>query len=247
MRVTCTFLLASHRYSFIDVWMVLITAVAVRFTLADTQTKEQVRACAIRPCSGVHPAITSTFSVSPSSFPPACARLISCRRQNKLSDFVNVSTSIDLLIWIQGYALSGAYIFSGAIFASQCVGHLLMQVAMAYTWLRTPVPLDARARSKSSCCCKTRCYPTRCLGFECLRPLAKYLKLPRWAHLCFVALVFLVIAGLGALVWYSMNVDIMNVSFHFKLPVEIDEEAEFKIELPSFLPDIKVGPINGKI
>jgi len=83
---------ALGRYSFIDVWMVLIMAMAVRFSLDETQTKEQ----------------------------------------QKLSDFVNISTTVTLLISIQGYALIGTFLSSGAVFASQVIPVSVLPIAIIH-------------------------------------------------------------------------------------------------------------------
>jgi len=60
------------------------------------------------------------------------------KEQTKLEDFVDVETTISLLLWIQGYALKGVYIFVAAVFTSQFVCHVVMKIASLHDWIVRP-------------------------------------------------------------------------------------------------------------
>ena len=79
-------------------------AVAIRFSLEDTQSKDQ----------------------------------------DKLERFVNVETEISLLLWVQGYALRGTYLFVGAIVTSQIVGFVLIYIGQSYTRMRQHKLVEVR-------------------------------------------------------------------------------------------------------
>lgn len=58
--------------------------------------------------------------------------------QTELGDFVDIETTVSLLLWIQGYALKGTYLFVAAVLTSQFVCHVVMKIASLHDWIVRP-------------------------------------------------------------------------------------------------------------
>jgi len=154
-------------------------------------------------------------------------------QQSQLDGLVEIETTVDLLLWIQGYALDGVYIFVAAISASQIMGFIFIRLGQTNPQKETNEIPRWDPHSRKSVC----------LGMESTRSLATKLAMPPWEHTIFVLFVFFVIAGVFVFEFIALNIDIFKVTFEFDLEVAVKVEETFKVPLPFPIPDIE-APVN---
>jgi hypothetical protein len=179
------------RYSFIDIWFVLITAVAIRFET---------------------PALTSS-------------------KTQEVEGIIEVTTTVELSVWIISFALSGAFVFIAAISASQFIGYVLLRIGQWRSWISNEDVEDSNHLLSHRKPCDILY-----LGFQSMPPTCCSCEISSWVKICLVVTSFFFILAVLCFVLIAFHVGIFRTVFSLNLDIEVSETRDFTIDLPIFGP-----------
>jgi len=179
-------------YSFIDIWFVLITAVAIRFET---------------------PTLTSS-------------------KTQEVEGLVEVTTTVELSVWIISFALSGAYVFIAAISASQFIGYVLLRIGQWRSWISNE---DVNSDDSNHLSHRKSC-DILYLGFQSMPSACCSCVISSWVKICLVVTFFLVILAVFCFILIAFHVGIFRTVFSLSLDIGVSETRDFTIDLPIFGP-----------
>ena len=153
------------RLSYIDAWMVLIAAVALKFEYSGSDTKSEVK-------------------------------------------IVEIKVNIELDVWFQAFARSGAYCFMGAIALSQIVGYTIIKIAQQPLTTRDPC---------------SNAGTTFCFGFDAVFVESRKLNLGfKWYLPLYLGGILIYILAI-LFIYKSMTIEIFQVIYDFDASYTVDK------------------------